>query len=226
MHPLGMVKLALRLGLLATLVLLAVNACGGGQEQADRPRPLPEDEKALRPGEYRSEEFEPSLSFRVGKGWSTFLPEQVDHLEIARGETAGLGFSVIKGVYKPSRTGSPDVVEVPEDLVGRVQHHPYLKTSEPKPITVGGVKGAQFDMVVEDLPEDYSGVCGQDCVDQATLADGGVLAQPKGVRTRLIVLEDVEGETVTVALYSQTTEFDEFTPEAQKVVDSVKWTSS
>ena len=39
---------ALRLGLLATLVVLALNACtGGGQEQADRPRPLPEDEKAL-----------------------------------------------------------------------------------------------------------------------------------------------------------------------------------
>jgi hypothetical protein len=42
----------------------------------------------------------------------------------------------------------------------------------------------------------------------------------------VIVLEDVEGETVTVALHSQITEFDEFTPKAQKVVDSVKWTGS
>ena len=53
--------------------------------------------------------------------------------------------------------------------------------------------------------------------------------QPKGERTRLIVLEDVEdveGETVTVALHSQITEFDEFTPNAQKVVDSVKWGGS
>ena len=65
MYPLGMVKQALRLGLLATLVVLAVNACGGGQEQADRPRPLPEDTQTLSPGEYRSEEFKPSLSFRA-----------------------------------------------------------------------------------------------------------------------------------------------------------------
>ena len=111
-------------------------------------------------------------------------------------------------------------------MVGWLQHHPYLKTSKPEPVTVGGVKGAQFDVVVEDLPEDYYGVCGQDCVDMAKVADGRVLFQPKGERTRLIVLEDVEGETVTVALHSQITEFDEFTPKAQKVVDSVKWTGS
>ena len=217
---------ALRLGLLATLVVLAVNACTGGQEQADRPRPLPEDEKALRPGEYRSEEFKPSLSFRVGKGWSSTPLEASDLLHVMRGETAGLGFAVPHQVYKPSRTGSPDLVEVPKSLVGWFQHHPYLKTSKPEPVTVGGVKGAQFDVVVEDLPEDYYGVCGQDCVDMAKVADGRVLAQPKGEKTRLIVLEDVEGETVTVALHSQITEFDEFTPKAQKVVDSVKWTGS
>ena len=226
MYPLGTVKQALRLGLLATLVVLALSACGGGQEQADGPRPLPEDEKALRPGEYRSEEFKPSLSFRVGKGWSSTPLEASDLLQIMRGETAGLIFAVINEVYKPSRTGSPDVVEVPKNLVGWLQHHPYLQTSKPEPITVGGVKGAQFDVVVEDLPEDYYGVCGQDCVDMTKVADGRVLFQPKEERTRLIVLEDVEGETVTVALHSQTTEFDEFTPQAQKVVDSVKWTSS
>jgi hypothetical protein len=217
---------ALRLGLLATLVVLAVNACGGGQEQADRPRPLPEDEKALRPGEYRSEEFKPSLSFRVGKGWSSTPLEASDLLHVMRGETAGLGFAVIHEVYKPSRTGSPEVVEAPEDLVGWLQDHPYLQTSKPEPITVGGAKGKQLDVVIEDLPDEYYGVCGQDCVDMTKVADGRVLFQPKGERTRLIVLEDVEGETVTVALHSRTTEFDEFTPKAQKVVDSVKWTGS
>ncbi len=108
-------------------------------------------------------------------------------------------------------------------MVGWFQHHPYLKTSKPEPVTVGGVKGAQFDVVVEDLPEEYYGVCGQDCVDMAKVADERVLAQPKGERTRLIVLEDVEGETVTVALHSRTTEFDEFAPKAEKVLDSVEW---
>jgi hypothetical protein len=164
---------ALRLGLLATLVatlvVLALSACGGDEKKA-KARPLPEEPKALRPGTYRSEEFKPSLSFQVGKGWLSTPLEASDLL--------------------------------------------------------GGAKGQQFDVVVEALPEDYSGVCGQDCVDITKVADGRWLAHPKGDRTRLIVLEDVEGETVTVALYSRTTEFGEFTPKAQKVVDSVKWTGS
>ena len=56
-----MVRQALRLGLVVTIVVLALSACGGGEKQQEsRPRPLPEDPKALRPGEYRSEAFKPS----------------------------------------------------------------------------------------------------------------------------------------------------------------------
>ena len=35
-----------------------------------------------------------------------------------------------------------------------------------------------------------------------------------------------KGETVTIGIGSPTTEFDDFLPEAQKVLDSVKWTGS
>ena len=73
-------------GLLATLLVLALSACGGGgsaQEEA-KARPLPEDPKTLRPGEYRSEEFKPSFSFRVGKGWQNEPLETPDKLAILR----------------------------------------------------------------------------------------------------------------------------------------------
>ena len=70
-----MVRQALRLVLLATLVVLAMCACGGGRDAVDRPSLLPEEEKPLRPGEYRSEEFKPSFFFRVGKGWTNAPPE-------------------------------------------------------------------------------------------------------------------------------------------------------
>src|ERR671933_747763 len=82
-------RLALRMGLLTMLALIA--ACGGRPEE-NEPRPLPEDDKALRPGEYRSEEFEPSLSFRVGDGWTNVPPEVSDALLLTREETVGLGF--------------------------------------------------------------------------------------------------------------------------------------
>jgi hypothetical protein len=214
-----MVRQALRLGLLVALVVLAMSACGGDKQQESRPRPLPEDEKALRPGVYRSEEFEPSLSFRVGKGWTNSPPEASDALFIAHGETTGLGFANAQEVYKPTKL---NIVDAPEDMVGWFQRHPYLQTDKPEPVTVGGVKGVQFDVVVE-VPEDYSGVCGSDCVGLFRLSTGFPVSQVEGDKVRLIVLEEVKGETVTIGFVSPATEFDEFAPEAQKVIDTVEW---
>ena len=226
-----MVSQALRLGLLVALVVLAMSACGGEkQQQESKSRPLPEDPQALRPGEYRSEEFKPSLSFKVGKGWSSTPLEASDHLAIARGETAGIGFENVQEVYKPT-TGTPNVVEAPRDLVSWFQQHPYLKTDKPEQITVGEVKGEQFDVVIEDLPEDYAGGCQHvvvsvECVDLYRQSTGQPVFLTERYKVRVIVLEDVGGETVSIGIGSPATEFDEFAPEAQKVVDTVEWRGS
>src|SRR5918997_6632549 len=197
---------------LLVVLIVAVSACGD-EEQA-KVRTLPEDlEKALRPGQYRSEEFKPSVSFRVGKGWSTYTPEAPDVLRISYGELGEFGFTNIHEVYKPTTTGAPNVVEAPEDIVGWFRRHPYLETTEPEPATVGGVEGVQFDVVVEDVPESYRSVClgiigiGTDCVDIARFGDHQILAHPGSLRSRLIVLEDVEGETVTMYFGSMPAEF-------------------
>jgi hypothetical protein len=54
---LGAFTRVLKIGLLMAFVVLALSACGGGgsggeQQQANKPRPLPENLQALRPGEY------------------------------------------------------------------------------------------------------------------------------------------------------------------------------
>ena len=41
---------------------------------------------------------------------------------------------------------------------------------------------------------------------------------------RIIVLEDVKGETVTIGFGSLATQFDEIAPEAQKVLETMEWT--
>src|ERR671921_160210 len=209
----------LSLGLLVVLVVLALSACGGDEKKA-KTRPLPEEPKALRPGTYRSEEFKPSLSFKVGEGWSTSPPEVFDSLKILRGETAGVRFVSAQEVYKP---GTLTVVEAPKDLVGWFQHHPYFNTDDPKPATVGGVKGMQFDVVVEDLPQDNFGACGSDCVDIFSSSSEGWIALREGDKGHAIVLEDVNGETVIIGIASLASAFDKFAPKAQKVLDSVKW---
>src|SRR5215212_4692057 len=228
MYSQSMVRQALGLGLLVIHVVLALSACGGGDKQQEfKPQPLAEDQQELRPSVYGSEEFKPSLSFRVGVGWSTSPPEASDALFIVHGETTGIGFVNAQEVYKPTKTGTPNVVEAPEDMVGWFQQHPYLQTDTPEPATVGGVKGVQFDVVVEDLPEDYYSVCGSDCVGLFRLSAGGFpVSLVEGDKVRLIVLDDVKGETVTIGFVSRATEFDEFAPEAQKVIDTVEWGGS
>ena len=231
-----MVTRTLRLGLMMTLVVLAMGACGeggvragGSGEEQDKARPLPQDPEALRPGEYRTEEFKPSLSFRVDEGWSNTEAQLPDSIEVGKvgqqgAETGWINFVNVKEVFKP---GTRNVVEAQKDLVGWFQHHPYLKTDKPEPASVGGVKGVQFDVLVEDLPQDYYGVCGRGCVDIFSLSSGEQTTYfYETHKRRVIVLEDVKGETVTIAFSSAADKFDEFAPEAQKVVESVKWSGS
>jgi hypothetical protein len=222
MYPQRMVRHTLGLALLVTFVVLAVSACGGGGDEEAKARPLPEYPKDLRPGEYRSEEFKPSLSFRVGKGWESDV-EVADFLYLRRGESASLSFWNVQEVYKSSTTGSINLVPAPDDMVGWFEHHPYLQTDEPEPVTLGGVKGVQFDVAVEDLPGEFSSVCGTGCVDIAKFSDGSWIGFVEGDKERVIVLEDVKGKTVIVDFGSSATKFDESAPEAQKVLDTVKW---
>src|SRR5829696_2444814 len=106
---------ALRLGLLVTLVVLALGACGGagagggGEEQA-KGRPLPKEPGTLSPGRYHSLKFKPALSFKVGKGWATESPETSDTLPLGWGDQGGgMGFLNVEKVYKPTKTGTPSL---------------------------------------------------------------------------------------------------------------------
>ena len=226
MYPKWMVLRILGLTLLVTLIGLAPSACGGGGgrsgEEEAKVRHLPEDEKALPPGQYHTQEFRPSASFRVDKGWSS-EGETSDSFAFS-GDMGQIGFSRVPLVFKP---GTVDVVEAPKDMVGWFQHHPYLQTDKPEPVTVGGVKGKQFNLVVaEDLLQGRAGVCGEDCVDIYSLSSGETISFFKEEKGRIIVLEDVRGETVTIDFESLIADFEEFAPKAQKVLDTVKWTGS
>jgi hypothetical protein len=214
--------LALRMGMLLVMsILLLVPACGAPEEA--KPRSLPEDTRKLGPGTYRSEEFEPSFSFRVGKGWTSLPSETSDQLAITWGQTWVLRFFNPQELYKPTVRFA--VVEAPKDMASWLRRHPHLRISTLEPATVGGVEGERFDVVVGDLPEGYSGVCGTDCVDLFRTSDGSDVGLPKGIRVRVIVLEDVRGEMVIVGFGGPADQFDVQAAETQKVIDSVEWRS-
>ena len=226
MHRSGM-QHSLLVGALLAFCALALGGCGAPDEEA-KPRPLPEERRELRPGEYRSDEFEPPFSFRVGEGWTNEAPEMSDALFLTRGQERWLGFASVQEVfiYNPTKTSSPNVVEAPEDMVGWFMRHPHLRTSEPEWVKVGGSKGVRFDAVVRDLPEDYFGECGSGCVDLFRVGGAYPVYLWEKDRASFVVMEDVEGETVTVSVFSPAAEFDDHAPEAQKVLDTVQWRGS
>jgi hypothetical protein len=207
----------LMVGLLGTLLVLALSACGGagGQEKA-KARHLPDTGyKALPPGEYRSEEFKPAFSFRVGEGWQTpdaainETPERliIESTHVVEGGTL-LIFRNPPEAYDPQKQEWVNVNSY-EDILSWFQHHPYLKTSNPEPVTVGGVKGVRLETeVAEDSPED--------AVKSFRYSDGFEASIDRGTQSRTIIL-DMKGEAVSIGV--------DF-PRAQKVVDTVKWTGS
>ena len=208
-------------------LVLALGACGAGgakEEAKARSLPLYPTAKALRPGEYHTVKFKPPLSFKVGKGWSNSENQLSDYINLEQGDIGNLQFANVKEVFKP---GTTNVVEAPKDLLGWLQHHPYLKTSKPQPVTVGGVKGEQLEVLVDHLPKDPNGYCGSDCLDIFNLSGGDELGYFKEVNKRkVIVLEDVKGDTVVIWFAGAPDTFDKFAPKAQKVIDSVKWSGS
>ena len=144
-----------------------------------------------------------------------------------QGEIGALTFANVKEVFKP---GTTNVEDAPKDLVGWLQHHPYLKTSKPQPVTVGGVKGEQLEVLVDHLPKDPNGYCGEPsgCLDIFNQSGGDQIGY--FVRTLIcvgsFVLEDVKGDTVVIWYAGPPDTFNKFAPKAQKVVDTVKWGGS
>jgi len=239
-------KHSLRFGVLVVLIALVPSACGGGadggsEHQQAEGRPLPKYHQASLPaGRYHTTEFEPSLSFRIsGDDWrfegpSGTLgdPERSDYLffeNVPEGEIAFFNLRKLKGAFKPrGPTGAVEPMPATDELIEWFQHHPYLKTSDPEPVTVGGYKGVQFDVVLANLPTNHEGLCGKasQCLDIFALSTGGSSQIYYLKRDHYIVLEDVKGVPVVIYFTDFKDEFDEFAPVAEKVLQSVEWTST
>jgi hypothetical protein len=234
-----------RFGALMVLIALTLNACGGdlaggSEHQQTEGRPLPKYGQASLPaGRYHTTEFEPSLSFRIpGDDWrfegpSGTLgdPEHPDYLffqRVPEAEIAFFNLRKVKGIYKPTGQnrpipeGSGTLVPVPtpDELVGWFQHHPYLKTSKPEPVTVGGVNGVQFDVACANLQKKDTQV------EIFGLSTGGTSQVFFLKQEHYIVLKDVKGVPIVIYYNYETDVYDEFVPVAEKVLQSVEWTGT
>jgi len=231
--------------LLAAFLVFALSACGGGgdsageqakQEQAEArtlPKP-PGAGKTFPPGRYATKEFDPALSFSLGKGWGGSVPETQDLLIISRSESATkalgiLGFTTVRQVFDAAQPAQAIKKTKPDDLATWLQQHPYLDTSEPESVSVGGVEGEKFEAVVSRLPKDKAKFCEAACVPLFALNNKFGFhfymdeSDPLG-KVQFIVLDDVKGETVVIYLLSDPqAQLEEFGAKAQEVIDTMEW---
>jgi hypothetical protein len=221
-----LMRQAFRLGVLVTLFVLALSACGGGGEQEEQEakgRTLPDAGETLAAGVYTTRWFKPALSFTVDEGWIALTPELQDVIVIGqRDEPLAIGFNSIERVIKPGNLGQK--VAAPEDIAAWLQEHPRLDTEEPGRVSVGGVSGQQFDAIAYE-PTDNPAYCREPCVPLFVMSNGRAFWLGKSEKFRFIVLDKIEGKTVTIIFGGPAVEFEEFLPEAQKVLDTVEWTS-
>jgi hypothetical protein len=191
---------------------------------------LPPRPTNLSPGRYATEEFEPSLSFRVGKGWAMNNPEKKDHFSIYSRAFAGsdkepgavLTFVDVRTIFDAKEPTEDNIHPAPKDLLAWFRHHPRLDISEPVPTTVGGVPAKRFNASVTSLPKERLDEC-PDCLPVFGLRYGEPISIVKGFDQRIVLVEDVGAESVAIILYGPPDRFDEYLSKAQGVLNSVSW---
>ena len=224
------VNLVLRPWLLIAFVILTVSACAGGAGSLSELLEKPSSTAAtgstredIPAGEYTTKNFEPTLSFTLGEGWQSGIPDLRYVVDIERGISSGIDFMNVRYVYDANNPLHSESNPAPDDMVAWLQQHPYLDAERPQPVAIGGVEGKQFDVSVPKMPEEFPPGCGGPCLPLFELAPGLSFAMAEGEKERFIVLEGVEGKTVTIAAGAPVEEFEVFLPKAQKVLKSVEW---
>jgi len=233
---------AFRLGLSA----FAVIACGGdgGGEGAKQKQPQQEQTEArTTPTEqaksFSTDEFQPAFTLSVGEGWSGERYEQRDAFSLVGSVVPNsLLFLNAHTVYDVANEKN---IPVPGDLTAWFRQHPYLETSDPTPVSVGGVSGRRFDLawtqapsdVLKDFPKGCSRQ-GDECIPTFVLTTGDTINVYRSNEYRVIILDDVAGETVAIIeskiptdpatsprkeiIQNQT-----FRPRVEEILDSVEW---
>jgi len=178
---------------------------------------------------YLTDKFQPAFSFEtVGEGWALDGPESPYRLGL---QHRGLYIDVFNlndvMVFDPS---GADRVPAPEDTVGWYRQHPYLDTEEPEPMSVGGAEGVYFDAVMTTLPEGYDASACKDPL-KPTKKALPLFSGPEGDATcvlpedkvRIILLEDVKGEPVSIMMWSRAVNFEEHLAKTQNLLKTVEW---
>jgi hypothetical protein len=100
-------------------------------------------EGTLYAGRYATAQFDPTLRFTLGSGWTAPFQEDGNEIALDRANEDFLGITRVSRVIDPA-TG--DTVPVPDDLAGWLLRNPNFEWSGPGiAVTVGGLRGTMLE---------------------------------------------------------------------------------
>ncbi|HET7272593.1 MAG TPA: hypothetical protein VFI90_16090 [Rubrobacter sp.] len=191
---------------------------------------IPPTPTNLTPGRYATDEFEPSVSFSVGKGWAINNPEKTDHFSIYSRDFAKsdkesgavLTFVNVRAVFDPQSPTEDNIRSKPKDLLAWFEQHPRLNISKPAPTTIGGVSAKRFDASVSSLPKERLDECPK-CLPVFGLQYEEPVSILKEYKQRITLAEGPSSESVAIILYGPPDQIDSYLPKAQEVLKTVEW---
>jgi hypothetical protein len=240
-------RLALGLAVVASLALIVALAASGlntrvsDDEARPAVTPTPEGRDlfggTLTPDvRYRTSVFRPQLSFVVADdSWmagDTTLPDQLVLMRVKRGgirpgpdapRFQQLVFLRVRQVADPSVRGlAASQIPVPADLHGWLSDHPDLRVGPAEPITVGGIRGEQFDVRTQfDRPAHADPWCRRNTLIDCTYVLPG-MNPPNGVHLRMTVLRTSPQPLVIVMVGDTTSDLAAVERAATPVLDSLQ----
>jgi hypothetical protein len=139
-----------RLALALLAFALAVVGCGDGTGSPTATGP-----RALEAGTYRSQSFQPQVTFTLPEGW--YLPADTpDYLGLQPVSNELIGVHLFRDPLPGSQdlacttAQEPGVGTAALAIVTWARSLPGLVTSTPRPVTIGGLTGIEIDLAIAD----------------------------------------------------------------------------
>jgi hypothetical protein len=209
--------------LVAVLVAGCSAAPGGGAET-----PAASGPAAMPPGTYVSRAFKPAVTYTVPAGWWT-QSDAADYFGLQPVESDLTGIHLFRDPQAASQDPAcptapePGVGTLSSELASWIRARPGLAVSNPRMVTVGGLRGVELDVAIAD---GWTASCpfanGVPAVPLFVGADGLRWVVAGSERLRLDLLDVPGGGTVVVDVDAfDGTLWDSFVAAATPIVKSL-----
>jgi hypothetical protein len=158
-------------------------------------------------GRYTTTEFRPTIEFAVGDGWSELFADDDD--EVALDHVTRTGFMVTR-VTQVVDPETRTTVDVPDDLVAWLAHHPVFKATKPTPVMVAGIRAQMVTLTSPATTDLFAYPTGN-------------MRLPEGASARYFVVP-MDGPDLTIIVAGDTKTFDAALALGEPVVASLRIT--